>query len=78
MPQPAKTMPLTPERDKDPAKGAEIRAKKRVKKYVPRQLGDMVCDLNLGPRGGTQKNAFPRPQAHEETPLADERPEHWD
>ena len=78
MQQPAKTMPGTPERGKDPQKGAGIRAKKRVKKYVPRQLGDVVCDLNLGPRGGTPKNAFPQPQAQKETPLPDEWPKHWD
>ena len=78
MQQPAKTMPGTPEHDKDPGKGAGIRAQNRVEKYVPRQLGGVVCDLNLGPRGGTQKSAFPQPQAQKETPLPDEWPKHWD
>lgn len=38
-----------------PERGARIRAKNRVTKYVPRQSGDTFCDSKTGPRNGPQK-----------------------
>ena len=41
-----------------PKRGAGIRPKKRVTKYVPQQLGDTVRDSKLGPPNGPLKNAL--------------------
>ena len=54
-----------------PERGARIRAKNRVTKYVPRQSGDTFCDSKTVPRNEPQKRGRIRA-----TPLHTARPHH--